>query len=158
MIQNQHIENRNLHYLGMPFLSGLSRKEKVMVIEFLVNSLADDVRTNDVNKEALLQQLYTCQDYEEGWNGVDALPLQPLSVSNFRGAISLCEDSELKGWQLSPEVNGTIMLTYHTGNAGVNIGDETFSYFQITDGNVSGESGVAFNPNTVANVIKKISR
>lgn len=157
-IMRHNIQNptSNMHYLGMPFLTGLSRKEKVMVIEFLANSLANDDPKDDANKEALLQQLYSFQNFEEGWDGLVALPLQPLSVNNFRGAISLCDDSDLLGWTLSPETNGTLMLTTQDGTAGINIGDATFSYFQIVDGNVSGESSVAFNPSRVAEIIKKI--
>lgn len=157
MIQNLHIENRNLHYLGMPFLSGLSRKEKVMVIEFLAHSLTDETGNDDANKEKLLQTLYTFQEYTNGWDGNSALPLQPLCVNNFRGVISLCEDSELGGWQLSPETNGTLMLTNKDGNVGINIGDATYSYFKISNGELSGESHVAFNPNTVADIIKNIA-
>lgn len=145
-----------LHYLGMPFLAGLSRKEKVMVIEFLAHSLTEE-GVNDVNKEQLMQTLYTFQEYSDGWDGNDALPLQPLSVSNFRGAISLCDDSVLGGWQLSPETNGTLMLTTKDGNTGINIGDATYSYFHINDGNLSGESNIAFNPNAVADIIKEFS-
>ena len=141
----------------MPFLSGLSRKEKVMLIEFLAHSLTNEAEADDVNKEKLLQTLYTFQEYEDGWDGNNALPLQSLSVNNFRGAISLCEDSELSGWQLSPETNGTLMLTTKNGNAGINIGDATYSYFRINDGILSGQSNIAFNPNVVAGLIKKIA-
>lgn len=157
---SNNIRNENntaLHYLGMPFLSGLSRKEKVLVIEFLAHSLTVEAGADDVNKEKLLQMLYTFQEYTNGWDGCEALPLQPLSVNNFRGAISLCSDSDLSGWQLSPEANGTIMLTYKDGSAGVNIGDETYSYFQIADGSLMGESNLAFNPDTVAGIIKRLA-
>lgn len=157
MIQNRNLQNTALHYLGMPFLSGLSRKEKVMLIEYLAHSLKEDASTDDVNKEKLMQTLYTFQEYVNGWDGNNALPMQPLCVNNFRGAISLCEDSELGCWLLSPETNGTLMLTKKDGNAGINIGDATYSYFQINDGNVSGESNIAFSPDAVADIIKKFA-
>lgn len=154
-LQQYNIESKPLHYLGMPYLSGLSRKEKVMVIEFLAHSLTVEDNTENKNKERLLQQLYTFQDYKEGWDELNALPLQPLCVNNFRGAISLCDDSDLSGWNLTPETNGTLMLTTHDGTVGINIGDATFSYFHISDGNVSGENNIAFHPNRVAEIIKK---
>lgn len=150
--------SKSLHYLGMPFLTGLSREEKIMVIEFLAHSLATEVLSDNKNKETLLSQLYALQDYQKGWDGAEALPLQPLSVNNLRGAMSLCEDSALSGWQLSPEKNGTLMLTAHDGNAGINIGDATYSYFKIVDDTVSGESNIAFNPNSVATIIKELAQ
>lgn len=149
--------NNPMHYLGMPFLTGLSREEKIMVIEFLAHSLATEGRKENKNKEALLKQLYAIQDFQNGWDGADALPLQPLSVNNLRGAMSLCEDSVLSGWQLSPEKNGTLMLTARDGNAGINIGDATYSYFKIVDDDVYGESNLAFNPNNVAAIIKELA-
>lgn len=157
MIQNGDKYRNSLHYLGMPFLSGLSRKEKVLVIEFLAHSLTYETDKDNVNKEKLMQTLYTFQEYSSGWDGGSALPLQPLCVNNFRGVVSLCEDSELCGWQLSPETNGTLMLTNRDGKVGINIGDATYSYFKISDGELSGESHVAFNPNTVADIIKDIA-
>ena len=141
----------------MPFLSGLTRKEKVMLIEFLAHSLTEETDTYDINKEKLMQTLYTFQNFTSGWDGNNALPLQPLSVNNFRGAISLCEDSALEGWQLSPETNGTLMLTSEDGNVGINIGDATYSYFNIDNGNLTGESNIAFNPESVAKIIKQFA-
>lgn len=128
-----------------------------MVINFLVASLEDKRADNDKNKETLIEQLYKFQDYAEGWDGLEALPLQPLSVNNLRGAISICDDAVLAGWTLTPETNGTLMLTSNDGMAGINIGDATFSYFQIIDGNVHGESNVPFNPNVVADLIGRIA-
>jgi hypothetical protein len=58
----------------------------------------------------LLESLSDFQDYEQGWDGEDALPLDKTVVRNFKEVLQHSEDSYLKGWLLFPERNGTLFL------------------------------------------------
>ncbi len=107
---------------------------------------------------SLLEQLSDFQEYQKGWDGAEALPLNARVVRNFKSVIKKCSESNLAGWHISPETNGSLLFENEAGNAGINIGINEFSYFIIKDGNVAGENHVRFSVTAVLNTIKKINK
>jgi len=81
---------------------------------------ASQVRSKEYTQ--LLESLSDCQDYERGWDGDDALPLDKTVIQNFKNVLRKSDDSCLRGWLLFPERNGTLFLQNDLYNAGINIG------------------------------------
>ena len=104
----------------------------------------------------LLESLSDFQDYEQGWDGEDALPLDKTVVRNFKNVLKKSNDRYLRGWQLFPERNGTLFLQNDLFDAGINIGAKDFSYFINSGGKVVGENAKKFTPKAVVDTIKKI--
>ena len=104
----------------------------------------------------LLESLSDFQDYERGWDGEDALPLDKTVIRNFKNVLRKSDDRYLRGWLLFPERNGTLFLQNDLYDAGINIGVKDFSYFINKDGNVIGENAKRFSPKAVVDTMKKI--
>ena len=58
----------------------------------------------------LLEQLSDFQEYEKGWDGAEALPLNAKVVRNFKSALQKCSEKGLTGWHISSETNGTLLF------------------------------------------------
>lgn len=104
----------------------------------------------------LLESLSDFQDYERGWDGADALPLDKTVVRNFKEVLQKSEDRYLKGWVIFPERNGTLFMQNEQLNAGINIGSKDYSYFINKNGKVIGENTKAFSPASVMETLRKI--
>ena len=78
-----------------------------------------------------------------------------LEYLTQRGALGLdCDaiyhellekDEDMLGWQIYPEINGTLSLQNDDLKAGLHLGTEAFSYFVIHDDKVSGADNVLFS-------------
>jgi hypothetical protein len=105
----------------------------------------------------LLEQLSDFQEYQNGWDGSEALPLNAKVVRNFKSVLQKCNERGLTGWHISPETNGTLLFENGQGDAGINIGIKDFSYFIIRDGHVTGENQVKFSVSAILKTMKKIN-
>ena len=65
-------------------------------------------------------------------------------------------DSDLNGWVIFPERNGTLFMQNEQHDAGINIGYKDFSYYVNKDGKVSGENGIKFTAKSLIDTIRKI--
>ena len=104
----------------------------------------------------LLESLSDFQDYEQGWDGEDALPLDKVVIKNFKEVLQNSEDRYLKGWIIFPERNGTILMQNERYNAGINIGSKDYSYYINKNGKTVGENAKRFTLASVMETIKKI--
>ncbi len=104
----------------------------------------------------LLESLSDFQDYEKGWDGEDAQPIDKAVIRHFKDVLKKSDDRYLRGWQLFPERNGTLFLQNDLFDAGINIGVRDFSYYINHDGKVVGENAKKFTPKAVVDTIKKI--
>lgn len=138
-------DNENYMAKVLDFIKGLTHR-------------AADTVVRGVAYTSLLEQLSDFQVYEAGWDGAEALPLNREVVKNFKHVLQKGKDSDLQGWNISPEKNGTLLMQNRSRNAGINLGIKDFSYFIITDGIVEGQNNVKFSPKAVLSVIKKISK
>lgn len=104
----------------------------------------------------MLERLSDFQEYEEGWDGEHALPLNHLVVKNFKSLLQESTDNDLYGWTIFPAANGTLLLQNKERKSGVNIGSKGFSYYSIQNGEVKGENNLAFTPQAVLDIMKQI--
>ena len=104
----------------------------------------------------MLESLSDFQDYELGWDGEDAAPLDKTVIRNFKEVLQKSNDSDLKGWVIFPERNGTLFMQNEQHDAGINIGNKDFSYYINKDGKVIGENGKKFTPKSLLETIREI--
>lgn len=80
----------------------------------------------------MLARLESFKYQEVGWDGRDALPLEKDSYANAKIAISNAIDSDLRGWILFPNTNGTLLFTLKGDNvASISLGNKGFSFVAI---------------------------
>ncbi len=125
-------------------------------LEFL-RSLTKETVTQTRNQE-MLRRLSDFQEYEEGWDDADALPLNRNVVKNFKKVLEQSTDSVLEGWTIFPAANGTLLLEYKPAEAGINIGKDDFSYYRLnSNGDVEGKNKQLFTPTAILNTMEYIS-
>ena len=108
--------------------------------------------------QEMLRRLSDFQEYEEGWDDADALPLNRSVVKNFKKVLEQSTDSILDGWTIFPAANGTLLLEYKTAEAGINIGKDDFSYYRLnSNGSVEGKNKQSFTPKAIINTMKLLS-
>ena len=75
----------------------------------------------------------------------------------YLGNVDRLYSTQLQGWQIFPEINGTILLQNSVRRAGINLGDNTFSYFIINGNNVDGDDSKAFSVSLFLNVLNELN-
>ena len=109
------------------------------------------------NVGRLYESLLAMSQLKQGWDGYNALPVNRQVIDNMHGVLDNCESALLQGWQIFPEINGTILLQNSLKRAGINLGDKTFSYFIIRGNNVDGDDNKLFSVSLVLTVLKKLN-
>lgn len=104
----------------------------------------------------MLERLSDFQEYEEGWDGEDALPLNHFVVKNFKSLLQESKDNDLYGWTIFPAANGTLLLQNKERKSGINIGADSFSYYSIQNGEAKGGNNLDFTPQVVLDIMKQI--
>ncbi len=141
-------------------LSNIADNESYLqqTLDFVIGLAKSENRTNARGKvyTELLERLSDFQEYEAGWDGDNALPLNHLAVRNFKNLLMESTDSDLLGWTLFPAANGTLLFQNKNRKSGINIGAEGFSYYTIENGEAKGENNLAFSPRAVLNIMKTI--
>ncbi|MBP5337803.1 MAG: hypothetical protein J6Z14_00650 [Prevotella sp.] len=124
-------------------------------ISKLVKSHSVAVPRSQVYTE-MLERLSDFQEYERGWDGNDALPLNRNVVKNFKSLLQKSNDADLQGWTIFPAANGTLLLQNRVRKSGINIGINGFSYYEIQDGEAKGENNLKFSPKAVLDTMKRL--
>ena len=141
-------------------LSNIADNESYLqkTLDFIIGLAKSENRTNARGRAytELLERLSDFQEYEAGWDGDNALPLNHLAVKNFKSLLQESDDSDLIGWTLFPAANGTLLFQNKKRKSGINIGAEGFSYYTIENGEARGENNLAFSPQAVLNIMKQI--
>jgi hypothetical protein len=109
------------------------------------------------NVDRLYQRLLQVSKLQQGWDGYNALPVNSQVIDNMHVVLDNCDSTQLQGWQIFPEINGTILLQNSVRRAGINLGDKTFSYFIIKGNNVDGDDSKAFSVSQFLNVLNKLN-
>lgn len=104
----------------------------------------------------MLERLSDFQEYEKGWDGDDALPLNGKVVKNFKKVLQKSSDEQLDGWTIFPAANGTLLLQHKERKSGINIGVNGFSYYKTKNGEITGESHLKFTPAAVLRTMKTL--
>lgn len=104
----------------------------------------------------MLERLSDFQEYEKGWDGDDALPINRMVVKNFKKVLQKSNDTDLLGWTIFPAANGTLLLQNKERKSGINIGSQGFSYYTIQNGEVKGENNMRLSPKAILETMKRI--
>ena len=124
---------------------------------------AKNVTVSAVTDEAqkayvvMLDKLKTYKAYPAGWDGEDAAPLTSQVINNFSQVLEAIDKQLLVGLTIFPETNGTLLIDCTDKEAGISLGNDKFSYYEIKDGQVMGENGIDFSVQAITQVIKKIA-
>lgn len=141
-------------------LSNIADNEKYLqkTLDFIIGLAKSDNRTNIRGKAytELLERLSDFQEYEAGWDGDNALPLNHSVVKNFKSILQESSDNDLQDWTIFPSANGTLLLQNKKRKSGINIGAQGFSYYTIQNGEAQGENNLAFSPDAVLEIMKQI--
>lgn len=105
----------------------------------------------------MLDKLKTYKAYPAGWDGEDAAPLTSQVINNFSQVLETIDKQLLVGLTIFPETNGTLLIDCTDKEAGISLGNDKFSYYEIKDGQVMGENGIDFSVQAITQVIKKIA-
>lgn len=87
--------------------------------------------------------------FTENWEGDGGMPLQEAPLQNSEVLLPLLSTRALQGIDISPENNGTLLITSKSREAGVNIGDNTYTYYSVDNGQVNAESQLSFDEDKV---------
>lgn len=93
------------------------------------------------------------QRYQKGWDGEDALPLTQEVIGNFRQVLRCADNTSLSCIRIFPDDNGTLIIESKFEQAGLSLGNDTFSQYRIVDNHVQGNDHQPFTPESVARVI-----
>ena len=141
-------------------LSNIADNERYLqkTLDFIIGLAKSDKRTNIRGKAymELLERLSDFQEYEAGWDGDNALPLNHSVVKNFKSILQESSDNDLQDWTIFPSANGTLLLQNKKRKSGINIGAQGFSYYTIQNGETQGENNLAFSPDAVLEIMKQI--
>lgn len=145
-------------------LKDLDENLKIQLVTRLKKSLsAKNVTVSAVTDEAqkayvvMLDKLKTYKAYPAGWDGEDAAPLTSQVINNFSQVLEAIDKQLLVGLTIFPETNGTLLIDCTDKEAGISLGNDKFSYYEIKDGQVMGENGIDFSVQAITQVIKKIA-
>jgi len=136
-------DNENYLQRTLDFISKLVKSQRVAIPRSLVYT-------------EMLERLSDFQEYERGWDGDDALPLNRDVVKNFKSLLQKSKDIDLQGWTIFPAANGTLLLQNKERKSGINIGVNGFSYYMIQNGEAKGENNLKFSPKAVLDTMKRI--
>ncbi len=109
------------------------------------------------NVDRLYQRLLQVSKLQQGWDGYNALPVNSQVIDNMHVVLDNCDSTQLQVWQFFPEINGTILLQNSVRRAGINLGDNTFSYFIINGNNVDGDDSKSFSVSLFLNVLNELN-
>lgn len=91
------------------------------------------------------------------WDGEGALPISRKVINNVKGVLAISEDADWEDWLIGPDSNATLGLQSKTTTAAISIGTDEFSYFARINEERLGESHVAFTPEDLLGIMRKIS-
>ncbi len=141
-------------------LSNIADNESYLqrTLEFLANLAKSEHRPKNRGRiyTELLERLSDFQEYEAGWDGENALPLNHLVVKNFKSVLQESNDNDWTDWTFFPSANGTILLQNKKRKSGINIGTQGFSYYLTENGEAKGENHLEFSPQEVLRIMRKI--
>lgn len=123
----------------------------------VANRLLEEVGIKMEEQFRLKKELEHFSTFGNDWDGEGGMPLREASLQNFELLLPLLSVQALRSIEISPENNGTLLVTSKVKEAGVNIGDNTFTYYSIENGKVEGESQLTFDTDRVLEQIERLT-
>ena len=94
---------------------------------------------------------------KKDWDGRGALPISHHVIGNVRQLLMISDNSDWERWMISPDVNATLCLYAPNTKASISLGSREFSYYARKDGERLGESHIAFSPEGLLSVMRKLA-
>ena len=91
---------------------------------------------------------------QQGWDGVDAMPMQKKTVQNMQRLIKAGFSSDFQDWVLFPDDNGTLLMQSTDGNANISIGNNYYSFVFTKNGKTNVGEAVRFSPSAVLTTMR----
>lgn len=133
-----------------------------LIIKLKTSLLTHNSKTVDADAQVayytLLDKLNTYKAYTKGWDGEEAAPLTEHVISNFCMMLDKMDKSLLQDLTIYPEVNGTLLIDSTKREAGISLGNDKFSYYEINDGKIAGENDIPFSVKSISEVISRINK
>lgn len=126
-----------------------SDAKKIIANRLLDEALREEASVKMREQFRLKKDLEHFSAFDADWDGEGGVPLQKASLRNFEILLPLLSARALQGIDVSPEGNGTLLITSKSKEAGVNIGDNTYTYYFVENGQVTGESQLVFDVDQV---------
>lgn len=146
-------------------LSGVNKTVKVQLLRRLKQDLTTYPDTTEVRNEIdrasyyeLIKKFNTYKEYQEGWDGENAVPLTKKVVDNFNLMLEQLDIKMFQGLTIYPETNGSLLIDSTKREAGISLGEQKFSYYVISDDKVTGENSIPFSVKAISEVISMINR
>lgn len=146
--------DRVMDYLHTIELS--SEMKRDIANRLLEEALREDATAKMKEQFRLKKDLEHFSTFTDDWDGEGGKPLQKESIHNFEALLPLLSVRALRGINISPENNGTLLVTSKIREAGVNIGNHTYTYYSIENGQVEGESQLDYDAEHVLEQIENI--
>ncbi len=118
----------------------------------------DSSKPRSLIYQELMSRLSDFQEYEQGWDGDDARPLNLQAVRNFKTVLRNASDRVLQGWTIFPAANGSLLMEYKPCEAGINIGRNDFSYYFLNNGALEGKNQMIFSAEDVIAIMTRIKK
>lgn len=131
--------------------------EKVYYILTMLAKPADAEKPRGLDYQGMIKRLSDFQEYEQGWDGADARPLNGDVVKNFKLVLEESTDDILVGWTIFPAANGSLLLEYKPCEAGINIGKDDYSFYFLDHQEIKGKNHQAFSPEAIIKTMQDIA-
>lgn len=146
-------------------LKSLSNTVKAQLVRKLNQSLTippDNPVVYDKTEQTayyeLIRKFDTYKKYTNGWDGENAVPLTKKVIDNFNLILEQVDAHLLCNLTIYPETNGTLLIDSTKREAGISLGDNNFSYYEIDGDKVKGKNAIPFSVSAVSEVISLINR
>ena len=117
----------------------------------------EDAQTKLQEQFRIKKDLDLFATYKENWDGEGGLPVSTEALKNVESLLPYLSSRCLLQIDIYPENNGSLLIMWRTKEAGINIGNDTYTFYQINDNEVDGKSHLPFNIDDVIETAEKIA-
>lgn len=96
------------------------------------------------------------KSYNDNWDGDGALSMTNQVACNFESLYPLLTSRVKRNIDLSLEANGTISIEFSNGKAGLEIGNNAFTYFFFKDGILKGEEHQPYDSFKISRILERM--
>lgn len=98
----------------------------------------------------MYRDFLTYKEYDDNWDGEGGFAMTKDVARNFEQVYHLLSMEAIDNMVLSLDYNGTLLLETVDGNAGIEIGNEAYTYHIFVDDEIKGEEHLPFSATAVA--------
>ena len=126
------------------------------------HSLMDEARREDARLRMreqfrLKKDLELFATYKDNWDGDGGLPLSEDVLHNFEELLPYLSSNCLLQIDIYPENNGSLLVMWRNKEAGINIGSNTYTYYQTNGDEVEGKSHLPFSVDDVLETAERLA-